>query len=117
MCSPFKLALFRCLFCPAEMSVSLGFAQSSTSNAPTTLTPDAVVSAPGTASADASSNLTQLRAMIDRGRSDDALKQLDALAAKQPATAGVNRLRGLALYSENDFTDADVAFASALKQD
>ena len=117
MCSPLKVALVPFLFLPAVLCLPLGFAQSSTSNATTTLTPDAVVSAPGTASSDASSNLTQLRAMIDRGRSDDALKQLDALAAKQPVVAGVNRLRGLALYSENDFTDADVAFASALKQD
>jgi predicted Zn-dependent protease len=117
MCSPLKVALLRFLFFSAVLSLPLGLAQSSTSNAPTALTPDAMVSARGTTSAEALSNLTQLRAMIDRGRSEDALKQLDVLAAKQPVAAGVNRLRGLALYSENDFTDADVAFASALKQD
>ena len=68
-------------------------------------------------SADASPSLVQLRAMIDRGRAVEALKQLDAMSTQAPVAAGVNRLRGLALYSENDFTDADVAFASALKQD
>ncbi len=117
MCSPLKVALLRSLFFPAVLSLPLGLAQSSTTVAPTEQRPDALVSSPGTASIDASSNLTQLRAMIDRGRSDDALKQLDALAVRKPVAAGVNRLRGLALYSENDFTDADVAFASALKQD
>jgi predicted Zn-dependent protease len=55
--------------------------------------------------------------MIDRGHTADALKQLDALAAQQPVPSGVNRLRGLALYSQNQFAEADAAFASALKQD
>jgi predicted Zn-dependent protease len=55
--------------------------------------------------------------MIDRGHSADALKQLDTLAAQQPAPAGVNRLRGLALYSQNKFPEADAALATALKQD
>jgi predicted Zn-dependent protease len=62
-------------------------------------------------------NLTGLRLMIDRGQAEDALKQLDALAVQQPAPAGVNRLRGLALYSQNQFAEADTAFASAVKQD
>lgn len=66
---------------------------------------------------DASSNLTQLRAMIDLGHAEDALKQLDVLAAQKPVAPGVNRVRGLALYTKNDFKDADIAFASALKQD
>jgi len=55
--------------------------------------------------------------MIDRGHPADALKQLDTLAAQQPVPAGVNRLRGLALYSQSQFVEADAAFASALKQD
>lgn len=55
--------------------------------------------------------------MIDRGQTAEALKQLDALAAQQPVPAGVNRLRGLALYSQGQFADADAAFASALKDD
>jgi predicted Zn-dependent protease len=79
--------------------------------------PNVSIADPPTSSADTLQTLAQLRQMIDRGRSGDALKQLDLLAARQPVAAGVNRLRGLALYSENDYTDADVAFASALKQD
>ncbi|HUY82395.1 MAG TPA: tetratricopeptide repeat protein [Acidobacteriaceae bacterium] len=62
-------------------------------------------------------DLAQLRRMIDRGHFADALKELNALAAQSPVPAGVNRLRGLALYSENDFADADTAFAAALQQD
>jgi predicted Zn-dependent protease len=62
-------------------------------------------------------NLAQLRQMIDRGHPADALKQLDAFTAQQPVPPGVNRLRGLALYSQDQFAEADSAFASALKQD
>jgi predicted Zn-dependent protease len=66
---------------------------------------------------DSPEDLTRLRLMIDHGQAADALKQLDALAVQQPAPMGVNRLRGLALYSQNEFADADTAFASAIKQD
>jgi tetratricopeptide (TPR) repeat protein len=55
--------------------------------------------------------------MIDRGQTADALKQLDAMAVQQPEPVGVNRLRGLALYSQNQFAEADTAFARAIKQD
>jgi predicted Zn-dependent protease len=73
--------------------------------------------APAPAAAETSQNLSQLRLMIDRGHPADALKQLDTLAAQQPVPPGINRLRGLALYSQNQFTEADAALASALKQD
>ncbi|HTV05828.1 MAG TPA: tetratricopeptide repeat protein [Acidobacteriaceae bacterium] len=62
-------------------------------------------------------DIAQLRLMIDRGQFAEALKQLDALAARTPVPAGVNRLRGLALYSENQFAQADAAFAEALTED
>jgi predicted Zn-dependent protease len=66
---------------------------------------------------DSLENLTRLRLMIDRGQAADALKQLDAMAAQRPVPPGVNRLRGLALYSQNQFSEADTAFASAMQQD
>lgn len=69
---------------------------------------------PGTSS---TQNLAPLRQMIDRGHTAEALKQLDAFAAQQPVPAGVNRLRGVAFYQQNRFTEADAAFASALQQD
>src|ERR1700733_4959124 len=56
---------------------------------------------------DSPENLARLRVMIDRGQTESALKQLDSLATQQPAPAGVNRLRGLALYSQNQFAEAD----------
>jgi len=65
----------------------------------------------------ASPSLVQLRQMIDRGHAAEALKELDSLAAQQPTPSGVDRLRGVALYSQNRFAEADAAFASALKQD
>ena len=65
----------------------------------------------------AAANLSALRAQIERGHASDALLQLDLLAAKQPEAAGVERLRGLALYAEGKFADADQAFASAIRQD
>ena len=71
---------------------------------------------PGVASSD-QQNLLQLRQMIDRGHAADALRQLDTLATQHPVPAGVDRMRGLALYSQDRFTDADAAFASALKLD
>ncbi|GGA72605.1 hypothetical protein GCM10011507_25280 [Edaphobacter acidisoli] len=75
----------------------------------------ALPAAPNTA--EASPDLAQLRLMIDRGQAVEALKQLDTFATRPTVPAGVNRLRGLALYSENQFAQADTAFASALKQD
>jgi predicted Zn-dependent protease len=55
--------------------------------------------------------------MIDRGHSEEALKALDVLAALKPVPEGVERLRGVALYSQGHFNEADAAFAAALKQD
>lgn len=66
---------------------------------------------------DSSPDLKRLRMMIDRGQTAEALKELNALAMQQPAPPGVNRLRGIAMYSQNRFAEADAAFASALKQD
>ena len=110
-----KPILRGCLSFIAALSMPFGLAQSPSQTLPTAPAP--LVSSPGVAAVEATPDLTQLRAMIDRGRSEDALKKLDALTAEKPVRAGVYRLRGLALYSENDFTDADIAFASALKQD
>jgi predicted Zn-dependent protease len=106
----YKIALFPSVTF-AVLSLSLVHAQTPAK------TPAASDVAPGNASVTPSHNLAQLRLMIDRGHTADALKQLDTLAAQQPVPSGVNRLRGLALYSQNQFAEADVAFASALKQD
>ena len=59
----------------------------------------------------------RLRQMIQRGHATEALAELDLLAARKPEAVGVERLRGLALYSRGDLPAADQAFAAALDQD
>jgi predicted Zn-dependent protease len=60
--------------------------------------------------------LAEPRKMIDRGRSEDALRVLDRLAAQQPVPAGLDTLRGVALYAQSRLAEADAAFAIALKK-
>jgi len=62
-------------------------------------------------------DLAAIRALIDKGHVADALKQLDQMAARKPEPAGVERLRGVALYAQDDIAGADRAFAAALQQD
>jgi predicted Zn-dependent protease len=55
--------------------------------------------------------------LAGRGRIDQAMAQLDELAKQTPVPAGVQRLRGIIFYQENQFTDAIDAFAKAEVQD
>ncbi len=64
-----------------------------------------------------SPSLAQLRQLIDRGHADEALKNIDALNAQGQVPAGVERLRGLALYAQGQYASADTAFEAALKAD
>ena len=64
---------------------------------------------------ESATSLAELRRLIDRGQTAAALKRLDVLAAQQPAPSGVQTLRGIALYAQSDFVDADAAFALAIK--
>ena len=52
--------------------------------------------------------------LANTGRGEQALQELDTLAAKQP---GLDRARGLALYSLDRLKEADAAFAAALIAD
>lgn len=61
--------------------------------------------------------LAAVQQLINRGDPHEALKQLDGMATLQPEPPGVERLRGVALYLENDFVAADRAFEKALQQD
>jgi tetratricopeptide (TPR) repeat protein len=108
--------VIRLLFWLAVVSSPLLLAQRPAQPAAAAQTPDAPA-ATGTTPSASSTNLVRLRRMIDRGQPADALKELNVLSARRPAPAGVDRLRGLALYSQNQFVEADAAFASALKQD
>jgi len=81
--------------------------------APLQAAPDAPV-AP---SEDVAAQLKDITQLMGKGKYDAALGQLDKLAAQTPEPAGVERLRGTALYHQEKFVDADIAFARALKQD
>jgi len=66
--------------------------------------------------ADSASALAAAKKLIDRGQPQEALKQLEPLAAQTPPVGSAERLRGLALYSLGQFTEADRAFAAAITQ-
>ena len=55
--------------------------------------------------------------LLDTGRLDEALKILDTLALQQPEPAGVERLRGMALYEQGQIQTSATAFEHAVAQD
>jgi tetratricopeptide (TPR) repeat protein len=61
-------------------------------------------------------DLAAVRKLIDRGQPKEALLQLELAAAQRPPAAGIERLRGMALYAEGDFSEADQALATALQE-
>ncbi len=64
-----------------------------------------------------SPNVASVRKLIDTGHPQQALDRLANLPAPEKTQAGVERMRGLALYALNRLQDADVAFAAALTAD
>lgn len=52
-----------------------------------------------------------------RGRLDQALAQLNTLAAQNPEQAGIERLRGIIFYQKEQFPEAIQAFTKAAEQD
>jgi tetratricopeptide (TPR) repeat protein len=55
--------------------------------------------------------------LIQEGRLAEALRILGPLAAETPEPAGVEKLRGLALYQQNKLEDAAAAFGRAAAED
>jgi len=55
--------------------------------------------------------------LAGKGRLDQAMGQLDVLAAQTPEAAGVERLRGMIFYQREQFPQAIAAFAKAESQD
>ena len=53
------------------------------------------------------------QALAAKGRLDQAMAQLDQLAAQSPEPAGVERLRGIILYQREQFPEAIEAFTKA----
>jgi predicted Zn-dependent protease len=55
--------------------------------------------------------------LAGKGRLDQAMAQLDQLAAQDPVPAGVQRLRGMIFYQREQFSQAAQAFSKAAQQD
>jgi tetratricopeptide (TPR) repeat protein len=71
----------------------------------------------GEATAPAPTPFEVARDLAAKGRLDRALAQLDLLAAQIPEQAGVERLRGIILYQQEQLPEAVAAFAKAEDQD
>ena len=61
--------------------------------------------------------LEQITKLVGQAKYDEAIADIDVLAQQSPEPAGVERLRGTALYQQEKFGPADIAFAKALQQD
>jgi tetratricopeptide (TPR) repeat protein len=64
-----------------------------------------------------SPSLTQAEQLLAQGKLDQSLEELNAIGKQSPEPAGVERLRGFIFYQQNQFVEADAAFAKALEQD
>jgi len=78
-----------------------------------------VQEAPATANENAAGAVTfeSAKELAGKGRLDQAMGQLDVLAAQTPEAAGVERLRGMIFYQREQFPQAIAAFAKAESQD
>ncbi|MGA7524677.1 MAG: tetratricopeptide repeat protein [Acidobacteriaceae bacterium] len=61
--------------------------------------------------------MASARDLVTEGKLDDALRELDALAAQRPEPAGVERLRGIVDYQQNRMAAAEGDFTRAVQQD
>jgi predicted Zn-dependent protease len=61
--------------------------------------------------------VADVRSLMAQGKLDDAQRELDILAGEQPEPAGVERLRGIVAYENNNMTEAEAAFTRAMLQD
>ena len=65
----------------------------------------------------AAPTLDSAKELAGKGRLDQAMVQLDALAKQAPEPAGVERLRGIIFYEREQFPEAIAAFQKAETQD
>src|ERR1700761_5451873 len=72
---------------------------------------------PSATANDAGSALAAAGRTFAAGHSDEALKQLDVLAAMTPEPPGVERLRGFIFYQQRNMVAAAAAYAKAVEQD
>lgn len=69
------------------------------------------------ATASAAVTFATAEELAGKGRLDEAMAQLDQLAAQNPEPAGVERLRGLIFYQKEQFQPAIAAFTKATDED
>ncbi len=62
-------------------------------------------------------SVAEVRSLMAEGKLDDARRELDLLAREQPEPAGVERLRGIVDYENNQMTEAEAAFGRAIAED
>ena len=76
-----------------------------------------VGTAPASGAAAGAVTYQSAKELAGKGRLEQAMAQLDALAAQSPEPVGVERLRGLIFYQRQQFLQAIAAFAKAAEQD
>ena len=79
--------------------------------------PNGAASAKEAEAPTAAPSLADAKALAAKGRLDQALAELDALAKVTPEEAGVESLRGVILYQKERLQEAGAAFARAVAQD
>ncbi|MGB9417389.1 MAG: tetratricopeptide repeat protein, partial [Acidobacteriaceae bacterium] len=94
------------------LTITLG-AVAAFAQVPPTTTP--APTAPNVASSQA--DIAAAQKLVQEGRLAEALKALDTLAAQTPEPAGVEKLRGMALYQQSKLEGAAAAFGRAAAQD
>jgi predicted Zn-dependent protease len=62
-------------------------------------------------------SVAEVRSLMAEGKLDDAQRELDVLAGVQPEPAGVERLRGIMEYENNQMAEAEASFGRAVAQD
>src|SRR6202021_1366380 len=87
------------------LAIMLGAVAASAQAPPPTTPPPA---APNVATS--RGDIAAAQKLVQEGRLAEALKSLDTLAAQTPEPAGVEKLRGMALYQQRKLEDAAAAF-------
>lgn len=72
---------------------------------------------PAAGNSAAGATFESAKELAGKGRLDQAMAQLDSLAAQSPEPEGVERLRGMIFYQRERFPQAIAAFAKAAEQD
>ena len=108
---PRCLSLYGVVLLSASTGALTSFAQAT----PSTQNTSGTASAPTAAAPQTS--VAAVEKLVQAGRLAEALHALDGLAAETPEPAGVEKLRGMALYQQNKLQDAETAFGRAAAED